>query len=579
MFLQREGYRRVDTAASLREAVSAIEQYTYDLIISDIVLEGEKGTELLRHIRETGITCPVVMITGFPNLETASEAVRFGAFDYLPKPVNKETLLKVVSQAMKYWNLELDRQTLIRRNEEYRLYLEAIFSSVKESIIAINSDYEIIRINDAGQTFLKSLLGYLPDKLEQAGDEISRACLADAHKLIEEGAIVREHIVEIQTEQNTIAVSINGAPMQIDGMDAPGAVLVVRNINQTREEVVSEESQFHGFIGKSSVMQGVYRLIENVGKVETSVLVTGESGTGKELAAEALHAESPRKNMPLIKMDCASLPEDLVESELFGHRKGAFTGADKDRPGRLYQADGGTLFLDEIGDITPRMQLRLLRFLQEMTFTPVGMDSSVTVDVRIIAATNVNLKELVSRGLFREDLYYRLNIVEIHLPPLRERPECLPLLIQYFITLSSQKIGKNIDKISDSAQKLMAEYYWPGNVRELRHVIERGCVLCKGNSLMIEHLPAEILAAKKSTTPFKSSPGQTTPFENQVATNPIASSQSSPEPAIGKRAEQLIIEALIQAEGNKSRAAKALGIDRSTLYRKIKRYQIDTSTL
>lgn len=570
LFLQREGYPRVDTAARLPEAIAAIEHHTYDLIISDIVLEGEKGTDLLKHIRETGISCPVIMITGFPNLETAAEAVRFGAYDYLPKPVTKETLLKVVSQAIKYWNLELERRKLIRQNEEYRLYLEAIFSSVKDSIIAVDAHLKIIKMNESGQQFIEALLGHLPQSLAHGDNEISRACLADARKVIEKGTLVREHIVETQTEKKMMAVSINGAPLHIDGSSSPGAVLVIRRLNHHLESPVFVESQFHGFIGKSRVMQTVYRLIENVGKVETSVLLTGESGTGKELAAEALHGESPRKDLPLIKIDCASLPEDLLESELFGHRKGAFTGADRDRAGRLYQADGGTLLLDEIGEITPRMQLRLLRFLQEMTFTPVGMDHSVKVDVRIIAATNVDLKDLVARNLFRQDLYYRLNVVEIRLPPLRQRPDCLALLTTHFIAHSAQKMRKNINKISDAAQLQMAAYHWPGNVRELRHVIERGCVLCNGNSLMLEHLPAEIVgspALSQTHALQRREPAD----DQQTLGSPIFS------PSAGKSAEQLIVAALLQTGGNKSRAAKLLGIDRSTLYRKIKRYQIDIS--
>ena len=192
--------------------------------------------------------------------------------------------------------------------------------------------------------------------------------------------------------------SINAAPLDIDDEVSSGAVIVVRDVTRAEEQYApSQTMQFHGFIGASRVMQSIYRLIENVGKVETAVLITGESGTGKELAAEALHAESPRSTMPLVKVDCAALPEELLESELFGHRKGAFTGADRDRPGRLLQADKGTLLLDEIGDITPRLQLRLLRFLQEMTFTPVGMDIPVSVDVRVIAATNVNLREKSGR--------------------------------------------------------------------------------------------------------------------------------------------------------------------------------------
>jgi two-component system, NtrC family, response regulator HydG len=206
-------------------------------------------------------------------------------------------------------------------------------------------------------------------------------------------------------------------------------------------------------VDNSPAMMEVYNLIENVGKVDTTVLITGESGTGKELTAEALHAESPRRGGSLIKVDCASIPEDLLESELFGHRKGAFTGADRDRTGRILQADGGTLFLDEIGDISPRLQLRLLRFLQERTFYPVGRDTPLKVDVRVITATNADLQDKVNRGLFREDLFYRLRVIEINLPPLRARREGIPLLVNHFLEKFSAKLNREINGISDQAMQ------------------------------------------------------------------------------------------------------------------------------
>jgi len=312
------------------------------------------------------------------------------------------------------------------------------------------------------------------------------------------------------------------------------------------------------------VMQSIYRLIENVGKVETAVLISGESGTGKELAAEALHAESPRSTMPLVKVDCAALPEELLESELFGHRKGAFTGADRDRPGRLLQADKGTLLLDEIGDITPRMQLRLLRFLQEMTFTPVGMDTPVSVDVRVIAATNVNLREVVREGSFREDLYYRLKVVEVVLPPLRDRKKCLPLLIQHFLTFFSQKHARHVHSVSDRAMDAMLSYSWPGNVRELKHIMERGVVLCLGNNLLLEHLPEEILEY--------SSPASSEINDSRES----GSSRHLSHDQIYSAQQNELIEALKEAGGNKSKAAQILQIDRSTLYRRLRRFKITT---
>ena len=562
MFLHREGYKNIHTAATLKQALELIQTLTFDLIISDIVLEGDKGTDLLRHIRETGINCPVVMITGFPNLDSASEAVRYGAFDYISKPVNKEKLLKLVHQALKYRELELEKQELIRKNETYQYYLEAIFSSVKDAIIAVDNDLNILRLNQSAQRWLDEFRVEVTDKVEKIPGEMGAACLKDARQVIETGQVIREHLVECVKPDGTVKMLLlNGAPLETGDEAVKGAVLVARDITVNQDkDLLDNRDQFHGFIGASEVMQGVFRMIENVGQVDTSVLITGESGTGKELAAEALHSESSRSSMALIKVDCAALAEDLLESELFGHRKGAFTGADRDRPGRLLQADKSTLFLDEIGDITPRMQLRLLRFLQEMTFTPVGSDNPVKVDVRVIAATNVDLKEKVRQGLFREDLYYRLKVVEVYLPPLRDRPQCIPLLINHFLIFFCEKHGRRIHSVSDRAMEVLLNYSWPGNVRELRHVMERGCVLCDGQNLLVEHLPDD-LAYKGLSSP----------------SDDIRELGKQPEDVMKVEepdAKQALVNALELSGGNKSKAAKLLSIDRSTLYRRMRRFQI-----
>ena len=569
MFLRREGYDQVKVAATLAEALELINSHSFDLIISDIVLEGDKGTDLLRHIRETGITCPVVMITGFPNLDSASEAVRYGAFDYLSKPVNKEKLLKIVAQALKYRELEREKQELIRKNERYQYYLEAIFSSVRDAIIAVDHDLNIIKLNQAAQQWLEVFKVDVADRVDKIPGEMGEACLKDARKVVETGEIIREHLVEcVKPDGSVKMLLLNGAPLETGDNSLKGAVLVARDITVNKDQdALQDRNHFHGFVGASEVMQRIYRLIENVGKVETTVLITGESGTGKELAAEALHEESSRSSMPLIKVDCAALAEDLLESELFGHRKGAFTGADRDRPGRLLQADKGTLLLDEIGDITPRMQLRLLRFLQEMTFTPVGSDNPVKVDVRVIAATNVDLKEKVRLGEFREDLYYRLKVVEIHLPPLRDRHQCLPLLINHFLIFFCEKHGRHIHSVSDRAMDILTNYSWPGNVRELRHVMERGCILCNGPNLLVEHLSEELVRSSRRAPAITDSSENVQREEQRLAANP-------PAPMRDERQE--LLDALEQAGGNKSKAARLLAIDRSTLYRKMKRLDIET---
>ena len=298
MFLRREGFKQVQTAATLQEAIEAIEQTSFDLIITDIVLEADKGTDLLRHIRETGVNCPVVMITGFPNLDSASEAVRYGAFDYVSKPVNKEKLLKLVSQALKYRKLELEKQELIRKNETYQYYLEAIFSSVKDAIIAVDNELNILRLNQSAQRWLEEFQVEVTDRIQKIPGELGAACLKDARQVIETGQTIREHLVEcVKPDGTKKMILLNGVPLETGDESFSGAVLVARDITVEKDKSVGKDrNHFHGFVGASEVMQGIYRLIENVGQVDTSVLITGESGTGKELAAEALHAESTRKD-------------------------------------------------------------------------------------------------------------------------------------------------------------------------------------------------------------------------------------------------------------------------------------------
>ena len=565
MFLAREGYGPIVTASTLEEALEAIQKQSFDLIISDIVLEGERGTDLLCKIRESGIECPVVMVTGFPNLDTAAEAVRYGAFDYVSKPVNKETLLKFVRQALNHWELENEKKQLLQENEKFKRYLEAIFSSVSDAIITLDNKMNIVQLNDTAKSWLNvSENDSTGDfNLESYPSEMGKACLHDAKQVLHNGQEVSEHQVECKKiDGNIRIISLNAAPLE-DGQDEfNGVVIVARDITlPTPESGTNSRNKFHGYVGSSEVMQEVYNLIENVGKVDTAVLVTGESGTGKELAAEALHVESGRRDMPLVKIDCAAMPEELLESELFGHRKGAFTGADRDRDGRLLAANNGTLFLDEIGDISPRMQLRLLRFLQEKTFTPIGQNTPIHVNVRIIAATNANFTEKVKDGSFREDLYYRLKVVEIKLPPLRERKGGIPILVHHFLSLFRKQLNRNIHRISDQAMDVLAQYSWPGNVRELRHVIERACVLCEGPTISVEHFPEEI--RNPNIIPIKNDPFPPSSPSATIATLP---------PYISE--EEEIIEILKRARGNKSKAARMLKIDRSTLYRKMQRIGI-----
>ena len=572
MLLKRAGYESVTGVSSFEEALAAIEQEDFDLIISDIVLQGASGIDLLRQVKEMGQTCPVVMITGYPNIETAAEAVRLGAFDYVPKPVRKVELLKIVALALEKQEIQKEKNRFEAQQEKNRYLQETILRSVREIIITVDTHLRIADMNDMAKDWTRS---FLPEitigaPLPTLNSKFGRALLEDAEKVLKHRKGIKMHRIEWQKKDNSFGVmSVNATPLEDSTSTFLGVVITARDLTHLEGlDKKQQRSHFHRFIGKSQPMQRIYALIESVGKVDTTVLITGESGTGKELVADALHAESPRHNRPLVKVDCTSIPEDLLESELFGHKKGSFTGADHDRLGRILQADGGTLFLDEIGDISPRTQLRLLRFLQERTFYPVGQDQPIQVDVRVITATNADLKEKVHRDQFREDLYFRLRVVDIILPPLRERKKDIPLLAQYFLTDFNNKMKQDVTGFSDSVMKRLLNHSWPGNIRELEHVIERAYVLSKGDTITTDNLPPEILIAEN---PQRS-------FDEPAIIQPVQVHPLSPDKDSENEVEQ-IIEALRRTAGNKAKAARMLGVDRSTLYRKISSYNIDLSEL
>ena len=574
IFLTRAGYGPVTTVDSFEEAVKMVSTQMFDLIICDIVLENHSGIDLLKRFRQLGVACPVVIVTGYPHVETASEAVRLGAFDYLAKPVDKEALLKTARLALSHYRLEKEKSKAEVAREQYRRFLEAIFKSVSDSIISVDRNLQIMKMNQAATQLFQTI----QPELQEGGSLGDLSQNKDLYRIIMEVTAVLRNNRELADLR--LECFLGGAckvlsccisPLEDRVGDAAGAVLVIRDITQKEQLQYQERSRFHRMLGVSPVMQNVYRMIENIGKVDTSVLITGESGTGKELAVQALHQESPRRNRPLVMVDCTTIPENLLESELFGHKKGAFTGAEENRLGRVLQAEGGTLFLDEIGNIPMTMQLRLLRFLQDKTFYPVGRDKEVRVDVRVIAATNVDLREKVKNGTFREDLYYRLLIIDIHLPPLRVRKGDIVLLTNHFIEHFADRLGKSITGISEQAQSLLCHYRWPGNVRQLEHVIERACILCEGTTIATEDLPQEVL--QELDLVQGSAPGSSLP-------------SSAPDPpgdtvcrftlsTVEQQTADTILAALKKAGGNKAKAARLLRIDRSTLYRKMRELRIE----
>src|SRR5215510_4896286 len=321
-----------------------------------------------------------------------------------------------------------------------------------------------------------------------------------------------------------------------------------------REEV---EKGWGEFIGRSAAMQQQYELIRHVADSNTSVLILGESGTGKELAARAIHRASPRREALFVPINCAAIPPDLLESELFGHSKGAFTGAFKERAGKFEMADGGTIFLDEVTEMRPPLQAKLLRALQEKEVERLGSNRSVSIDIRVIAATNQDVRRALQQGALREDLFYRLNVFTITMPPLRDRLEDVPLLVDYFIEKYGARLGRGRPSISPAALTRLQSYAWPGNVRELENVIERALVLSHGEQIDAGHLPPEIVSTAEAVAPPVSAP---------------PAQQLTLIPAVERLEKMLIIQALQQVGGNKAKAARLLDISERALWYKVKKY-------
>jgi two-component system response regulator PilR (NtrC family) len=432
ILLTKEGYQ-VSVAASGREACQVVEQKKYDVIITDIKMQDVNGIEVLKKAKTVSPESIVIMISAFATAETAVEAMREGAYDYIPKPFKVRDFKKIVRDA-------LESKT--------------------------------------------------PRTLEDADDRSK----------------VRFH--------------------------------------------------FGCLIGDSPQMRKVYDLIERVGPTKSNVFISGESGTGKEFVAKAIHRESPRKGKAFVVINCAGMPENLIESELFGYRKGAFTGAAADKEGLFDVADGGTVFFDEVGELTPAIQVKLLRVIQERTFTAVGGTEERSVDVRFISATNKDLESEVMKERFREDLFFRLNVIHVNMPPLRERDGDLPVLAQYFLEKYSAEIGKNVKKISAYAMDLLKQYQFPGNVRELENIIERSVALETSNIVLPESLTLSNFQRERNR-------------ENRRRRD-LTPEGINVDEILGEIEREYILKSLELAHGSKQKAATLLGITMRSL-----RYRLD----
>ncbi len=436
--LRHDGYH-VQLAEDGERALEVLENNHIDIVITDLRMPGIDGMDLLRRVIDHDGDLPVIMITAHGTVDTAVEAIKVGAFDYITKPFERRALREIV---------------------------------VKAARTRVLADRE-----------------------------------ASPH---------------------------------------------------------GEGRGRFDMIGRSAAMKEVFDIIERVAPTPSTVLITGESGTGKELVARALHENSNRRKEPYIRVNCAAIPPTLIESELFGYEKGAFTGAETAKPGRFELADGGTLFLDEIGEISLEMQVKLLRAIQEGELERVGGFSPTEVDVRLITATNQDLRERIAAGTFREDLFYRLNVVQVHLPPLRERPEDLPLLVDGFLERYRERLDKPVERFGDEAMEALRAFGWPGNIRELENVVERCVLFCDEPAVGIGHLPPDLRGAANEPITGEIPVAENLPAEGGL--------KDQVKAATANLERQLIVRALEQTGGNVTRAARLLKISRKSLQNKMKEF-------
>lgn len=428
--------------------------------------------------------------------------------------------------------------------------LESVFAGMKHALVVLNKDMEFIEANPAAAAMCGIREDALGEAPSEAVPECNRRCMEAAHKAAAGHKPVELQRLECRRKGHPGRLVSSCAYPLLDAREQFSGVVMINRVEPDFAAVGIPQRQRHPFprlVGSSEKMLKVCSSISALAKVRSTVLITGESGTGKELVVEAIHHQGGKSSRPLVKVNCSVLPETLFESELFGHTRGSFTGAVRDAKGRFELADGGTIFLDEIGNLSLPMQLKLLRVIQEKKFERIGDPTPVEVNVRVVAATNNILMDRVRAGEFREDLFYRLNVVEISLPPLRERKDDIPLLVDHFLEMLNARHDKQIPSVSADVIDAFMDYDWPGNVRELEHSLEHAYILCPGKVVTLDYLPENIARGSRYMFPMT-------------------------EKEKIERAS--ILEILGKTGGNKVQAARLLGINRRTLYRKLKTFNM-----
>jgi len=434
---------------------------------------------------------------------------------------------------------------------------DVILDSINEGVFTVDRDWHITSFNRAAEriTGVKRHHAIGRPCCEVFRTNICESACALKQTLSTGRPVMNAAVYMVDAEGSRVPIRISTAILKDDDGEVIGGVETFQDLSQVEElrKQLKATYTFADIVGRSSAMRQLFELVPQVADSDSTVLIEGASGTGKELFARAIHNLSPRREKRFIAINCGALPDSLLESELFGYKAGAFTDARQDKPGRFALADGGTIFLDEIGDISPAMQARLLRVLQERTFEPLGSVESVRVDVRVVAATNKSLSRLVRKGRFREDLFYRIRVVHFELPPLRNRRDDIPVLIEHFLAKFNRLQDKDVAGVSEEVLARLMEHDYPGNVRELENTIEHAFVLCRSGLVKLEHLPPD-LRGESMDRPLAAASGMTL-----------------------KAMEKLLIaDALRRHSGSRTAAARELGINMSTLYRKIKSLGIET---
>jgi PAS domain S-box len=535
--LQALGYTVVDHVMTGAAAIERAAAADLDLVLMDVRLDGPMdGVEAAQRIRDDH-PLPVVFVTAYSDDETLQRATGTTPFGYVVKPFNEREIYAAVEVA-------LQTHALQRRVKRAHEDLRQLLNGLRQGTALIDAEGRLRFLNDPAARLLdtspEAATGTLWTHLLPVDDETLEALRARMDDTPGDEEPVSAALSP--SDDTSYRVEIEVRP---DPRDDARHILVFYDVTEVHElrRMLDDQSRFHDLVGTSAPMEDAYEQIQSVAEVKTTVLIQGETGTGKELAARAIHDESPRADGPFVTVNCAALNPDLAGSRLFGHRKGAFTGATEDRAGYFEAADGGTLFLDEIGDVPLDVQRQLLRALEEEAVTRLGETEARPVDVRIVAATHRSLDEEVEADRFRQDLLYRIRIARVTLPPLRERRSDLPLLVRTFRREIRAETGADVDRVGDDALRRLLEYDWPGNVRELRNALEAALIRSSGDVLRAEDLPPEI-------------------------------QEASPSASSADEGAERIRAALDQTDGNRTKAAELLGISRATLYRRLNEYDI-----